>query len=92
MEIDGKEIEVRGLKRGEIKQLRADGIELGKMMDLDEEKREAALDRLLGLACPDVDPDEITPGEATDLYLRISELTFTTGAQEKNSESPQSSV
>jgi len=92
IEINGKMIEVLGLKRGQIKTLRAEGIELGKMMDMDEEARDSALDRLIEMACPEVDPDDITPGQALELYTEISERTYLTGEQVKKSGSPQSST
>ncbi|MBN2060700.1 MAG: hypothetical protein JW882_09830 [Deltaproteobacteria bacterium] len=90
--MDIEKIEVRGLTRGEIKQLRKEGIVLGKLMELDEEKRDEAMDRLLGMACKDLDVDAITQGDAIDLYTRISELTYLCGDARKNSESPQSSA
>lgn len=90
--MDIENIRIRGLTRGEIRTLRKEGITLGKLTEMDENARDAALDRLFGIACPDVDPDAITPGEALDIYTRISELTYLTGNERKNSGSPQSSA
>ncbi len=52
---------IRGLTRGEIKQFRSDGIKIGSLMDMEEEKRDQALDRLFEIACQDMDADSITP-------------------------------
>lgn len=90
MALDMEKIEVRGLTRGEIKKLRAEGIRLGELMDLAEEERDEAMDKLFAIACPDVQPDDITPGEALALYEKIAALTFLSGAEVKNSGSPPS--
>lgn len=84
-----EDLNVRGLTRGEIKKLRAEGILLGEIMDMEEEKRDAAIDRLFSIACPELDADDITPGEALRVYEKIAERTFLSGEESKNSDSPQ---
>ncbi len=90
--MDVEKIKARGLTRGEIKTMRADGIVLGELQDMKEVHRDDALDRIFKLTCPDLDPDELTPGEAVELYVRITGLTHMTGEEVKNSASPHSSV
>jgi len=87
--MDIETIEIRGLTRGEIKQLKKDGVVLGKLTDMEEEARDGALDKLFKIVCPDLDPDEITPGEALELYTRITGMTYLSGDERKNSASPQ---
>lgn len=90
MGIDVEKLEIRGLTRGEVKALRKDGISLGELMDKDEAARDEAFDRILAIACPDVDPDAITPGQAVRIYEIIAEKTYLTGDEAKNSDSLQS--
>jgi len=90
--MDLSKIKVRGLIGRELKMLKnEEGITLGGLTDMPVDKRDEALDRLIGLAC-DVDPDELTPGEKLDMYTRITAETYMTEADRKNSESPQSLV
>jgi len=79
---------VRGLKRKEVKALRKEGFPLesvGALEDVD--KREEGLDRIIDLAT-NADPDEMTPGEALELWARIVEATYGSEGLLKKFESP----
>ena len=76
IEIGGQKIDARGLTRGELKTLRAEGIVLTEIESLPEEEREKALDRIFSLACPGLDADSLTPGQALELYIGIIGLCY----------------
>jgi len=90
--MDINKMNIRGLTRGELKSLRKEGVRLGGLESLDEEKRDKALDKIFNLACPGMNADDLTPGEALELYTRIAAQTYITGEERKNSASPQPSV
>jgi hypothetical protein len=90
MDID--KIEVKGLTRGEIKKFRKEGIVLGKLGALADEKRDEALDKIFKAACPEFDADTLTQGEANDLYAKVVDHTYMTEADRKNLKSPRSSI
>jgi hypothetical protein len=85
IEIIEKKISVRGLTRGEIRKLIADGImpdEVQQIADADEQS--AAIDKVLAVVVPGYDPDDVTPAQQYDLLLKILELTYLgTGALKK---------
>lgn len=83
---------VRGLTRGEIKTLKAEGINLGKMLELEGEVKEAAVDKVVGTVFPDLNLDALTPAEDTQLYVDILTHTFLPAEKRKNFESPVSSA
>lgn len=77
IEIIEKKIAVRGLTRGEIRQLAAEGIvpdEVQNIQDTDEQS--AAIDRVLSVAVPGYEPDDVTPAQQFDLLLQVVELTY----------------
>lgn len=76
MSVDIETIEIKGLTRGEIRRLRAEGILLQEIEKLPDDKRDDAMDRVFALACPQVDPDSLTPAEALPLYVRIVQTTY----------------
>lgn len=70
-------VEVRGLTRGEIKQLRKDGYPLETAAELEDlVKRDDALDKLFELASPGFDADQLTQAEAVELWTAIVEMTY----------------
>jgi len=78
-------VDVRGLTRREIKDLDADGLkldEVGAIEDLEE--REAARDRVLKLAAPDLDPLDLSPAECMELYVLVTRLTYLGDGELKN--------
>lgn len=77
IEIIETKIAVRGLTRGEIRRLIADGImpdEISQIQDAAEQS--AAIDKVLSIAVPGYDPDEVTPAQQFDLLLKVLELTY----------------
>ena len=90
--MDTDKIQVKGLTRGQLRELRKQGITAGTIADMDEDKREDALDKLFKMACPDLNADELLPMEGMALYNRIIGLTYVTDEAKKNSESPQPSA
>ena len=92
LQVNGKQIEARGLTRGEIKKLRKEGIVLTQIETLEDEKRDAALDRIFGIACPGLDPDEITPGQALELFISIIGLCYGREDLVKKSDAPPQST
>ena len=85
-------IEVRGLVRGEIKKLRKAGFPLETVGNIsDFEKRDEGLDRIFGIACKDFDSDQLTQGEALELWAKVVGVTYGGDELEKKSGSPQSS-
>jgi|GEM_PF-2650830 len=75
MKIGRHEIEFRGLTRGELKQLKLEGIDPSRLPDEDEE-RDPHMDRIFGIAAPGLDPESLTPAEAMELVILIGRLTF----------------
>ena len=90
MDID--KIQVRGLTRGQLRELRKQEITAGTIAKMDEDKREDALDMIFKMACPDFNADELLPMEGMALYRRIMDLTYVTEEDKKKPESPQSSA
>ncbi len=87
--IGGKKIIVRGLTRGELKKLAADGVDIEKIEDLENaEDQNAQIDRVLELAAPDVNPDDLTPGQCFDLLIAAGEATFLPESMAKNLPKP----
>jgi hypothetical protein len=81
-------IEIKALTRGDVRRLRRDGIVLKAINDLSDEKQDEMLDHVLAIACPHVDPETLTPGEAISLFVRIVKASFADGNVLKKSESP----
>ena len=92
VEIGGQKIVVRGLTRGEIKTLRQEGTPITGIEKLGEEEQEKALDRVFCLACPKLDADGITPGEALRLYVKVIELSYAGEDTKKKSGLPPGSL
>ncbi len=89
--MDIENVNTKGLLRKQIRELRKDGIGLNEIENLNEKEQEEALDRIFKWACPDLDADEITPGEALALYVRIIEETYAGELFLKKLESPPQS-
>jgi len=87
----GKQVlTVRPLTRGTIKGLRASGVSLetaGAAEDV--QKRDDALDQIFAAAMVKGDPDELTQGEALELWSKIVGFTYGTVDAAKNSASPR---
>ncbi len=87
--IGDSEFSIRGLKRGELKALKADGIEpLELDAELPEDELESKTDRIFQAGCPDVDPDDVTPGEYLKITTAIIEETYLLGDVSKNLPKP----
>lgn len=89
VEIGGKAFEIRGLKRREVKTLRAEGFRPGQ---LDAEKADDYMDRvfdLIGVAPSEV--DDLQYAEALELFRQVMEMTFLGEAERKNSGLPAGS-
>jgi len=76
MGVDLKELTIKPLTRGQIKELRNAGVILTTVEKLDEEARDEALDKIFKIACPELEVDEITPGQALELYIEIIKDTY----------------
>lgn len=74
--MDIEKINIKGLLREQIKELRDDGISLSEIEKFGEKEQEEALDRIFKWACPDLDAGKITPGEALELYVQIIQKTY----------------
>ena len=77
IEVIEQKISVRGLTRGEIRQLIADGIDPDAMLHIaDSGEQSAAIDKVLAIAVADYNPDDVTPAQQFDLALKVIELTY----------------
>jgi hypothetical protein len=82
IEVDSKAINVRGLKRREVKQLKRDGVNFS---NLDNEAIDDVMDTVFALQDLDREAiDELCYGDASRIFRTIMELTFMTGEEQKN--------
>jgi len=87
--MDVDKIKVKGLTRGQIKELRKEGVVLAEIEKLEDEKQDEALDRIFEWACPEeFNADELTPGQGLELYVRIIAKTYAGDRLLKKSQSP----
>lgn len=87
--IGSENVNVHGLTRGELKALRTEGANLETVMEIkDQDERDAAMDKILAIAAPGVDPDAITPGQATDIILAVADATYMPKEAQKNLPAP----
>lgn len=76
-EVRDMKIGVRGLTRGELKKLEEDGIDIGEISEIeDQEKRYAVMDRVLGMAAPECNPEDLTPAESMEFIIVVVRLTY----------------
>lgn len=69
------EFNLRGLTRGELRDLEADGIDLDNL-PRESEKALEIIDRVLSLAAPDLDLMKLSPAECHELFLDINRMTY----------------
>lgn len=83
--VGGRQIELRGLTRKEVKELAEDGLNLGALpRSLAEQAVDAVFKRVLSQ--DDMDYlDGLVNAEAVRVYRRIMDLTYGSGEEEKNS-------
>ncbi|MBA2881833.1 ferritin-like protein [Desulfosalsimonas propionicica] len=83
--VGGRQIEVRGLTRKEVKELAEDGLNLGALpRSLAEQAVDAVFKRVLSQDDTDY-LDGLVNAEAVRVYRRIMDLTYGSGEEEKNS-------
>ena len=85
-------IEYRGLKRGELKKIKADGFSWDDQIKAETpEEVDRITDAFLAVAAPDATEailDSWPPGDIRDLMNRIFSLTFLPADKRKNFETP----
>ena len=79
---------IRSLRRKEIKSLRAEGYPLETIGTMEDyQKRDEGLDRIFALACEGGDPDELSQGEALELWTKVVSETYGSEERKKKSQS-----
>lgn len=81
--VEGKEFSVRPLKRSEVKALKKDGLNLGK---IPPEEMDLWLDRIFELVFPGMlsDIDDLPPRAASKLFEAVMKETYGDKDEEKN--------
>lgn len=75
--VAGKKMNVRGLTRGELSLLEAEGIQPDAVAQIEAmAAREAAMDRVLSMAIPELDTTTLTPAEYMEVYAQVVQLTY----------------
>jgi hypothetical protein len=79
-EIGDHKFEARGLTRGQIKKLKNAGVKIQDIPEIEDiEKRDEAMMKVFKLTLTKFDTaalDDLTPGEALDLYIKVIQLTL----------------
>lgn len=89
IEIGGRTFEVRGLKRREVKALRAGGFRPG---NVDAENADDYMDKVFELiGCDLSEVDDLEYAEAMEIFKQVMEMTFIGEGERKNSSSPAGS-
>lgn len=83
--VDTQSFDIRGLTRREVKQLRADGIDLSGLRPGDAEE---VMDRVFAMIGLDLEQvDGLVYGQVVDLFQDIMKLSFLSEDERKNSDS-----
>jgi hypothetical protein len=77
-EIGDHKFEARGLTRGQIKKLKKTGVKIQNVPEIEDiDRRDEAMMKVFDLTLTDTAAlDDLTPGEALDLYTKVAQLTF----------------